>query len=80
MKPVVPHMRQMSMRVVICLDDLILFANSECIAGFRPNLFHRLGLVVNREKSHLVPPMDQVSRPFVEHSDHNFGIARMPKN
>ncbi len=59
MKPIMAHLRQRTMKVIIYIDDLLLIAHSweECQEHkqFIIQLFQKLGLVINWEKSQLIP-------------------------
>ena len=59
LKPVVSHLRKMSIRIVIYLDDLLLLADSRkhCLQQRDTiiKLLIRLGFIINWEKSMLIP-------------------------
>lgn len=59
LKPVVSHLRQRSMKVIIYLDDLLLVCQSvdqcQIQTQYILELLEKLGLVVNWEKSQLIP-------------------------
>ncbi|XP_071789789.1 uncharacterized protein [Asterias amurensis] len=58
-KPIISHLRQRSMKVIIYLDDLLLMSQSEEACQSQKQhilqLFEKLGLLVNWEKSQLIP-------------------------
>ena len=59
LKPPLGILRQMGIRLVVCLDDILILHQSreelDCLAPLICSLFEALGLVINTKKSILIP-------------------------
>ena len=68
MKPVVAFLRERRIRLIIYLDDLLIISSSPQSLTTQINLiqelFQALGLVINKNKSHMVPTQEIVFLGF----------------
>ena len=68
MKPVVAFLRERGIRLIIHLDDLLIISSSLQSLTAQINLiqelFQALGLVINKNKSHMVPTQEMVFLGF----------------